>query len=132
MLHPTIVALRHDGFAAFRCVKACCVGHPETFDDVRHHHQAVDLLELDALVVVVERHVFFPAVVKLFVGAERAAADADVDQVLDLAQSGLSQVSETVNEAGQTVQRLRNSSGQLFEVVTDSADRIVSSQRISQ
>ncbi len=53
-------------------------------------------------------------------------------QVLDLARSGLSQVSQTVNAAGQTVRRVRDTSGRLFEVVTDNANRIVSSRSVSQ
>lgn len=48
-------------------------------------------------------------------------------QVLDLARSGLSTVSETVNAAGQTVRTLRQSDGTLYRVVTDTAGRIVSS-----
>ena len=50
--------------------------------------------------------------------------------VLDLANSGLSAVSQTVNAAGQTVRRLRASDGSLYEVVTDAANRIVSSSRV--
>ena len=50
--------------------------------------------------------------------------------VLDLARSGLSAVSQTVNAAGQTVRRVRASDGTLYEVVTDAANRIVSSTRI--
>lgn len=53
-------------------------------------------------------------------------------QLLDLAAAGLSQVSQTVNGVGQTVHRVRDKSGQLLEVVTDSANRIVSSRRINQ
>lgn len=51
--------------------------------------------------------------------------------VLDLARSGLSTVSETVNSAGNTVRRLRASDGQLYEVVTDTANRILSSRRVT-
>ena len=50
--------------------------------------------------------------------------------VLDLARSGLSEVSRTVNAAGQTVRRVRDGSGNLLDVVTDAAGRIVSSQRV--
>jgi hypothetical protein len=53
-------------------------------------------------------------------------------QVLDLARSGLSVVSQTVNGTGQTVRRVRDSAGQLLEVVTDTAGRIVSSRRVTQ
>jgi hypothetical protein len=50
--------------------------------------------------------------------------------VLDLARSGLSTVNQTVNAAGQTVRRLRASNGTLYDVVTDTANRIVSSTRV--
>jgi hypothetical protein len=50
-------------------------------------------------------------------------------QLLDLAASGLTAVSQTVNSAGQTVRTVRDRAGQLLEVVTDSAGRIVSSRR---
>lgn len=53
-------------------------------------------------------------------------------QILDLARAGLTGVSRTVNTAGQTVQRVRDRSGQLLEVVTDNAGRIISSRRIPQ
>jgi hypothetical protein len=53
-------------------------------------------------------------------------------QLLNLVGSGLTQVSQTVNAAGQTVRQVRDQGGQLLEVVTDSANRIVSSRRISQ
>jgi YD repeat-containing protein len=53
-------------------------------------------------------------------------------QVLDLARSGLTSVSQTVNTAGQTVRTVRDASGQLLEVVTDAAGRIVSSRRVTQ
>jgi hypothetical protein len=49
--------------------------------------------------------------------------------VLDLARSGLTTVSQTVNDAGQTVRRLRASDGALYDVVTDTAGRIVSSAK---
>ena len=52
--------------------------------------------------------------------------------VLDLARAGLTEVSRTVNGAGQTVRRVRDASGGLLEVVTDTANRIVSSRRVSQ
>lgn len=51
-------------------------------------------------------------------------------QVLDLARAGLTEVSRTVNSAGQTVRRVQDSSGRLLEVVTDSAGRIVSSRQL--
>src|SRR5688572_5161210 len=51
-------------------------------------------------------------------------------QLLDLAASGLTQVSQTLNASGQTVRRVRDRAGQLLEVVTDSANRIVSSRRL--
>lgn len=50
--------------------------------------------------------------------------------VLDLAQSGLSTVNQTVNSAGNTVRRLRASDGGLYEVVTDTANRILSSRKV--
>ena len=52
-------------------------------------------------------------------------------QVLDLARAGLTEVSRTVNGAGQTVRRVTDRSGQLFEVVTDTANRIISSRRLA-
>jgi hypothetical protein len=51
--------------------------------------------------------------------------------VLDLARSGLSTVSQTVNEAGQTVRRLRAADGTVYEVVTDAANRILRSTRVA-
>jgi len=51
-------------------------------------------------------------------------------QVLDLARAGLTEVSRTVNGAGQTVRQVRNASGGLLEVVTDAAGRILSSRPI--
>ncbi|HEU0100231.1 MAG TPA: hypothetical protein VFQ67_15850 [Allosphingosinicella sp.] len=51
-------------------------------------------------------------------------------QLLDLAASGLTAVSQTVNSTGQTVRQVRDRAGQLLEVVTDSAGRIVSSRRL--
>jgi hypothetical protein len=53
-------------------------------------------------------------------------------QLLNLAASGLTAVSQTVNGAGQTVRTVRDRAGQLLEVVTDSAGRIVSSRRVGQ
>lgn len=53
-------------------------------------------------------------------------------EVLDLARSGLTAVSQTANGSGQTVRRVRDRAGQLLEVVTDSAGRIVSSRRVTQ
>ncbi|HWH17666.1 MAG TPA: hypothetical protein VNT77_04925 [Allosphingosinicella sp.] len=53
-------------------------------------------------------------------------------QVLDLARAGLTEVSRTVNSAGQTVRRVQDRSGQFLEVVTDSANRIVSSRRVAR
>ena len=50
--------------------------------------------------------------------------------VLDLARSGLSTVNETVNSAGQTVRRLRARDGGLYEVVTDTAGRILRSSKV--
>jgi hypothetical protein len=49
--------------------------------------------------------------------------------VLDLARSGLTTVSQMVNDAGQTVRRLRASDGALYDVVTDTAGRIVNSAK---
>ena len=51
-------------------------------------------------------------------------------QLLDLARAGLTEVGRTLNSAGQTVRRVTDRSGNLIEVVTDSANRIVSSRRI--
>lgn len=51
--------------------------------------------------------------------------------VLDLARSGLSVVSSTVNGAGETVRRLRASDGVLYEVVTNTAGTILRSARVS-
>ncbi len=50
--------------------------------------------------------------------------------VLDLARSGLSVVSSTVDAAGQTVRRVRANDGVLYEVVTDTAGKILRSTRI--
>lgn len=51
-------------------------------------------------------------------------------QVLDLARAGLTEVSRTVNTTGQTVRQVRTGTGQLLEVVTDTANRIVSSRTL--
>ena len=51
-------------------------------------------------------------------------------QVLDLARAGLTEVSRTVNSTGNTVRRVTDRSGSLLEVVTDTANRIVSSRRV--
>ena len=51
-------------------------------------------------------------------------------QVLDLARAGLTEVSRTVNAQGQTVRQVRGTAGQLLEIVTDSANRIVSSRTV--
>lgn len=53
-------------------------------------------------------------------------------QVLDLARAGLTEVSRTANAQGQTVIRARNTAGQLLEIVTDTANRIVSSRRLTR
>jgi hypothetical protein len=50
--------------------------------------------------------------------------------VLDLARSGLSTVSETVNAAGETVRQVRGADGVAYEVVTDAANRILRSSRV--
>ena len=49
--------------------------------------------------------------------------------VLNLAQAGLTEVSKTTNAAGQTVNRVRDRSGALLDVVTDTAGKIISSRR---
>jgi hypothetical protein len=53
-------------------------------------------------------------------------------QLLDLARAGLTEVSRTINGQGQTVVRARNSAGQLLDIVVDTANRVVSSRRVSQ
>ncbi len=53
-------------------------------------------------------------------------------QVLDLARAGLTELSRTVNSTGQTVRRVTDRSGRLLEVVTDTANRIVSSRPIQR
>lgn len=50
--------------------------------------------------------------------------------VLNLAQSGLTLVNRTVNTAGETVQRVRDRSGGLYEVVTDTAGKIIRSTKL--
>lgn len=51
--------------------------------------------------------------------------------VLDIARAGLTTVSQTVNSAGQTVRRLRAGNGALYEVVTDTAGKILRSTKVS-
>lgn len=53
-------------------------------------------------------------------------------QVLDLARAGLTEVSRTVNSQGQTVVRARNTAGQLLDIVTDTANRVISSRRVAR
>jgi hypothetical protein len=53
-------------------------------------------------------------------------------QLLDLARAGLTEVSRTVNSTGQTVRRVTDRSGQYWEVITDTANRVVSSRRIAR
>ncbi len=53
-------------------------------------------------------------------------------QILNLATSGLTEVSRTLDGSGNTLRRVRDRSGQLLEVVTDTAGRILSSRRVSQ
>ena len=50
--------------------------------------------------------------------------------VLNLAQGGLTLVNRTVNTAGETVQRVRDRSGGLYEVVTDTTGRILRSTKL--
>jgi hypothetical protein len=50
--------------------------------------------------------------------------------VFDLARSGLSVVSSTVNTAGETVRRLRAKDGGLYEVVTDATGKILRSSKV--
>jgi hypothetical protein len=52
--------------------------------------------------------------------------------VLDLVGAGLTQVSQSVNGAGQTVRRVTDRSGNLIEVVTDAANRVISSRRVTR
>ena len=51
-------------------------------------------------------------------------------QILNLATAGLTEVSRTVNSAGNTVRQVRDRRGGLLEVVTDTANRIISSRPI--
>jgi hypothetical protein len=51
-------------------------------------------------------------------------------QVLDLARAGLTELSRTVNGQGNVVHQVRNTAGQLLEVVTDQAGRILSSRSL--
>ena len=51
-------------------------------------------------------------------------------QLLDLARAGLTQVSQTLNGSGQTVRQVRDRTGNLIEVVTDTANRIISSRAL--
>lgn len=53
-------------------------------------------------------------------------------QVLDLARAGLTELSRTVNAQGNVVHRVRNTAGQLLQVVTDTSGRILSSQPLSR
>jgi hypothetical protein len=53
-------------------------------------------------------------------------------QVLDLARAGLTEVGRTLNSTGQTVRRVTDGSGNLIEVVTDTANRIVSSRLVNR
>lgn len=52
-------------------------------------------------------------------------------QVLDLARSGLTEVSRTTDATGQIVRQVRDAAGNVTEIVTDSAGKIVSSRRVS-
>jgi hypothetical protein len=52
--------------------------------------------------------------------------------VLDLGRTGMTELGRTVNGAGNLVRRVRDNGGRLFEVVTDSAGRILSSRPLSQ
>jgi hypothetical protein len=52
--------------------------------------------------------------------------------VLDIARSGLTVVSEVAGTAGQTVRRLRGADGAVYEVVTDTAGRILRSARVAR
>jgi len=61
-----------------------------------------------------------------------AGAALQNGQILDLARAGLTELSRTVNSSGQTVRRVRDRGGQLLDVVTDTAGRILSSRRVTQ
>jgi hypothetical protein len=51
-------------------------------------------------------------------------------QLLDLARAGLTEVGRAVNGQGQTVRQVRDRAGNLLEVITDTANRILSSRRL--
>jgi hypothetical protein len=51
-------------------------------------------------------------------------------QILNLANLGLTEVSRAVNAQGNTVRTVRNRAGALLEVITDSANRILSSRPV--
>jgi hypothetical protein len=51
-------------------------------------------------------------------------------RLLDLANSGLSVVSSTVDTAGNTVRKVRGTDGVLYQVVTDTAGKILRSTRL--
>ena len=50
--------------------------------------------------------------------------------LLDLTRAGLSTVNQTVNAAGQTVRQVRARDGGVYEVVTDTANKILSSRKL--
>jgi len=52
--------------------------------------------------------------------------------LLNLATAGLTEVSRTVNSAGQTVRQVTDNNGRTLEVVTDTANRIVSSRPVNR
>jgi hypothetical protein len=51
-------------------------------------------------------------------------------QILDLARAGLTEVGRATNSQGNTVRTVRNASGALLQVVTDSAGRILSTKAV--
>lgn len=51
-------------------------------------------------------------------------------QILDLARAGLTEVGRTTNAQGNVVHTVRNATGSLLQVVTDTAGRILSSQAL--
>jgi YD repeat-containing protein len=53
-------------------------------------------------------------------------------QLLDLARAGLTEVTQNVNAQGQTVRQVRDRAGNLIEVVTDAANRILSSRPLGR
>lgn len=53
-------------------------------------------------------------------------------QLLNLAQAGLTELSKVTNASGQIVRRVRDQGGKLTEVITDGANRIVSSRQLQQ